>query len=106
MATHVTTPGSGHTEQTEQSTEPSIWIRGLYMLLFIIVARLTELVIGLLMLIQFVLKAATGNTNDNLLTFGDQLSQYLYSIVQFQTFNTEEKPFPFQPWPQGRELSE
>ena len=43
----------------------------------------------------------TGNTNDNLGRFGNQLSQYLYAIVQFQTFNTEDKPFPFGKWPES-----
>jgi len=76
----------------------SIWIRGLYMLLFFVVARLAEFVVEIVAIIQFVLKAATKNTNDNLTKFGHQLSQYLYDIVQFQSFNSEEKPFPFKPW--------
>lgn len=105
MATNVSTPESGNPAQAEPGTEPSIWIRGLYMLLFIIITRLTEAVILLVMLIQFVLKTATGNTNSNLERFGDQLSQYLYEIVQFQTFNTEDKPFPFDQWPQSSKLN-
>ena len=105
MVTDIPTPESDNPEQTVQANEPSIWLRGLYMLLFLIVTRLTELVIGLVMLIQFILKAATGNTNSNLVTFGDQLSQYIYEIVQFQTFNTEDKPFPFSQWPQSSELN-
>jgi len=82
----------------EQVGGSSIWIRGLYMLLFFIIARLAEFVVEIIALIQFVLKAATKNTNENLTKFGHQLSQYLYDIVQFQTFNSEEKPFPFKPW--------
>ena len=105
MATGTSTPDIGNPETAEQASKPSIWIRGLYMLLFIIITRLTEAVIFLVMLIQFVLKAATGNTNNNLEMFGDQLSQYLYAIVQFQTFNTEDKPFPFNTWPQSGELN-
>lgn len=103
MVTNVSANESSH---TELATQPSIWIRGLYMLLFVIVARLTEMVIGVVMLVQFILKAATGNTNGNLVGFGDQLSQYLFAIVRFQTFNTEEKPFPFKPWPQVGAASE
>ena len=103
MATDITTPDSSDTEHTDQVKEPSIWIRGLYMLLFVIITRLTEVIIGLVMFIQFILKAATGNTNKNLVTFGNQLSQYLFAIVQFQTFNTEDKPFPFNQWPQVEE---
>ena len=105
MATNVSTPEFGNPEQAEPTSGPSIWIRGLFMLLFIIITRLTEVVVGLVMLVQFILKAATGNTNSNLEAFGDQLSQYLYAIVQFQTFNTEDKPFPFSSWPKGGELN-
>lgn len=101
MTTHVSTPESGDSAQTEQASGPSIWTRGLYMLLFLIVGRLTEAVVALVMLVQFILKAATGNTNGNLEKFGDQLGQYIYQIVQFQTFNTEEKPFPFKSWPES-----
>lgn len=106
MAAEITAPESEHGEQTVEAKKPSIWIRGIYMLLFLIITRLTELVVAVVMLIQFVLKAATGNINKNLMTFGSQLSKYLFAIVQFQTFNTEEKPFPFDQWPQGDELSE
>ena len=105
MATDVTTPGTGPAEHTKPEGSASIWVRGLYMLLFLIITRLTELLIALVMLIQFIVKAAGGSTNVNLLTFGDQLSRYLYSIIQFQTFNTEEKPFPFKQWPQAEEKS-
>jgi len=105
MTTDATAPEFGKPEQAIQDSGPSIWIRGLYMLLFIIITRLTGVIVGLVMLIQFILKLATGNTNSNLERFGDQLSQYLYEIVQFQTFNTENKPFPFDQWPQGSSLN-
>ncbi|MDH5446936.1 MAG: DUF4389 domain-containing protein [Gammaproteobacteria bacterium] len=101
MATDVSSPEFSDGEHTEQASGPSIWHRALYMVLFAIIFHLVELIIGLVMVVQFVLKAATGKTNENLGRFGDQLSQYLYKIVQFQTFNTEDKPFPFQAWPKG-----
>lgn len=106
MTNQVTTPDPGYTELSEPGKEASIWIRGLYMLLFAVIANITELVIGLVMLVQFILNAATGNTNNNLLAFGDQLSRYIYEIVQFQTFNSEVKPYPFNTWPKAADLSE
>ena len=100
MAANIHTPEADNEEQTNG---PSIWIRALYMLLFALIFHLAEAVIGLVMVVQFILKAATGDTNSNLLNFGEQLSQYLAEIVQFQTFNTEDKPFPFGQWPQANE---
>ena len=43
-------------------------------------------------------------TNDRLLRFGGELSDFLYQIFLYLTFNSEEKPFPFADWP-GREDS-
>ena len=94
------------TGQLEQDKQGSIWVRGLYMLLFAVIAHIAELVIGLVMLVQFILKAFTENTNDNLLSFGNQLGRYVLEIVQFLTFNTEDKPFPFNAWPKAEEPSE
>jgi len=106
MSKQVTTPDPDNTEQPDLDDEASIWVRGLYMLLFGVVAHITELVIGLVMLVQFILKAATDKTNINLLSFGDQLSKYLFEIVQFLTFNSEDKPFPFNSWPKAAEQLE
>jgi len=106
VITNISTPGSRPTDNTDEIKKPSIWIRGLYMLLFIIITRLVEAVIGLVMLIQFILKAASGNINNNLATFGNQLSQYMFAIIQFQTFNSEEKPFPFSEWPKVKQSAE
>jgi hypothetical protein len=100
MTSEVTSSQSKTSD--EQVSGSSIWIRGLYMLLFGLITRLTEVVIGVVMLIQFVLKAATNNTNANLTIFGQQLSQYMYEIIQFQTFNSEDKPFPFRTWPEAK----
>jgi len=100
MTSEVTPSQTNSSE--EQASGSSIWIRGLYMLLFIIIARLAEMVVGLVALIQFILKAATNNTNDNLTKLGQQLSRYMYDIIQFQTFNSEDKPFPFKPWSESQ----
>jgi len=102
MVTQATTTGSEHSgdELVQQS---SIWTRGLYMLLFVLIARITEAVVWIVLLVQFICKAATHHTNENLTKFGQSLSQYLYAIVRFQTFNSEEKPFPFSPWPKEDE---
>jgi flagellar biosynthesis protein FlhB len=99
-------------EQPQQAPEPeqdekaSIWVRGLYMLLFAVIAHIAELVIALVMLVQFILKSATDKTNDNLLSFGDQMGKYVLEIVRFLTFNTEEKPFPFNSWPKAEDAGE
>lgn len=100
--TSEVTSSSESNARDEQAGGSSIWVRGLYMLLFVIIARLAELLVGLVALVQFILKAASNSTNENLTRFGQQLSQYMYDIIQFQTFNSEEKPFPFSSWPEAK----
>ena len=95
----------GELAEDQPAAEPNraaIWVRGLYMLLFLLITRVTELIVGVVILIQFLIKLISGKTNGHLLDFGAQLSEYLYSIVQFQTFNSEKKPFPFDSWPSGK----
>jgi hypothetical protein len=49
--------------------------------------------------IQFGFVLITGDRNQKLLDFGASLSKFIYQILQFVTFNSEDKPFPFSDWP-------
>ncbi len=81
--------------------EPSIWIRGLYMLLFAILYGLAEVVLFAVVIFQFILKLITGEVNERLLKLGQSLATYIYQIVQFLNFNSEEQPYPFNAWPKA-----
>ncbi len=48
---------------------------------------------------QFLASLFTGQPNDQLTRFGRNLARYLQQIIVYMTFATEEKPFPFTPWP-------
>ena len=76
-----------------------IWIRALYMLLFAIAYSFAEAIIVLLAIFQFFAMLITGQVNELLLRFGKNLSVFMFDILEFQTFNSEIKPFPFSPWP-------
>lgn len=79
----------------------STWMRGLYMLLYIIFSRIAELVLCGIIVFQFLLKLFTGETNERLLKLGQGLSTYVYQTFQYLTFNTEYQPYPFGAWPKG-----
>lgn len=85
----------------ESLTATETWIRGLYMILFAFIYSLAEVVVVAVVVFQFLWMLITRTTNERLLEFSDDLSVFIYQILQFVTFNTEEKPFPFAPWPYG-----
>ncbi|MBU1691666.1 MAG: DUF4389 domain-containing protein [Gammaproteobacteria bacterium] len=83
----------------ETSTENNIWLRGVFMILFGILYSLVGTVLFVVAVLQFVLVLVGSAPNTRLLTFSHSLGSYVQQIVNFQSFNTEEKPFPFNDWP-------
>jgi hypothetical protein len=77
------------------------WIRGLFMLLFMFVWGLAEVVAGGVIVIQFAWLLVKGRVNDRLRDFSQSLATYCYQIALFLMLNTEDKPFPFMDWPEG-----
>jgi Domain of unknown function (DUF4389) len=80
-------------------TRRGTWLRALYMLLFAVIYNVTEIVLAAVVLLQFFLVLLLGESNQRLLAFGKGLSTYVYQIFLFLTYNSEEIPFPFNPWP-------
>ena len=81
--------------------QQSTWIRGLYMVLFSIFYTIADFVLFAVVVFQFILKLFTGDTNDRLRKLGLSISTYIYEILQFLTFNSEQHPYPFGTWPKG-----
>ena len=79
--------------------DTSTWKRILFMIAFAIAYNAAEVVLIVIVIAQLGFKLLTGNTNEQLITFGNQLSQYVFAIFKYLTFNTEERPFPFSSWP-------
>lgn len=77
----------------------SIWERAVYTVLLWIAYAVAETILTLLVIFQFLCALITGRANDTLHRFGNNLSHYVYQILQFVTFNTEVIPFPFSDWP-------
>ena len=85
----------------ENLKQQSTWLRGLYMLMFALFYSIAEFVLFAVVFIQFLFKLFTGKTNLRLLKLGQALATYIYLIVQFLTFNSEYKSYPFGAWPNG-----
>ncbi len=77
------------------------WMRGLYMLLFAVLYCVAEVVLTVVVLFQFGSRLITGGVNDRLLEFSEALASYIYQIVRFLCFNSDEHPYPLGAWPQA-----
>jgi len=75
------------------------WVRFAYMALFTVLLLAARLVISILVIVQFVLVLFSGKDNENLRNLGQGLGKWVYQTIMFLTFNTENKPFPFDEWP-------
>lgn len=81
--------------------ERKTWLRGLYMLLFLVFYSVAKVIIFAVIAFQFVLTLLTGQTNERLIKLGQSLCTYVYQILSFLTFNSNQHPYPFAPWPKG-----
>ncbi len=84
----------------------STWKRLFFMLVFGIIGELLRLLLWAVIILQVVSTLLTGKANENILSFGKNLSLYSYHILLFVTFNTETLPFPFSDRTATTELQE
>ena len=89
------------TDQPTGGVDPrqAIWIRALFMILFIVIYYVVEWLVVAVAVFQFVVVVVTGKQNPQLAAFGDGLSRFIYQVARFLTFGTEDRPFPFSDWP-------
>lgn len=81
----------------EESGEKAQLIRLLYMLLYGFVLYLTMSVLAIVVIVQFVFALFSGSANASIRNFSKDLGRFIQQIVLFLTYNTEIKPFPFNP---------
>ena len=80
-------------------TSGETWLRGIFMLLFVLIYSVTEVIVFVVVFLQFLFVLFTGDKNIRLREFGDGLSIFIYQIMSYWTYNTEERPFHFAQWP-------
>ncbi len=107
-------PPADHVSVEEaESTSPNIeenlkskstWLRLVFMIVFALLANVAMFVTSIVVVLGFLWVLFTGETNQHLRRAGRGLSSYLYQIVRYLTYNTDDKPFPFgAEWPSSNE---
>lgn len=76
-----------------------IWMRGLFMLLLLFAFGIAHALLWVTAVVQFLWLFFAGQSNGFLVRFGASLAIWLAQAAQFVTCASEEKPFPWSPWP-------
>jgi hypothetical protein len=85
---------------SENIKSRTIWWRLFFMLVIAFIWGVSRFVIGVVVMVQFFWVLFTGDTNADLKKFGHQLALYSLQVIEYLTFNTEDRPFPFDlKWP-------
>ncbi len=78
-----------------------VWMRILYMLLFVVVYSVVEVIVIAATVFQLGFVLVSGDRNARLQNFNESLSRYVYDVLRFIMFVSDSKPFPFTDWHSG-----
>jgi hypothetical protein len=75
------------------------WLRFVYLVVFGIAFYLSILLTFAASVFQFLAKLFSGAAFAGVAEFGDNLAAYQGQVTRYLTFASDEKPFPFAPFP-------
>ncbi|MEK9945237.1 MAG: DUF4389 domain-containing protein [Alphaproteobacteria bacterium] len=90
------------TEIAGNLTNPEVWIRLIFMLLYAVAFYIGIWIGAAVALIQLAFKLISGKSVPRLAEFGTNLGTYLSQILAFETFGSERRPWPLSPFPAAR----
>ena len=82
----------------DKPSTSDVWMRGLFMLLFMIGFAVGQWLLNLLAVVQFLWLLFAREPNQLIAGFGNSLAIWLAEIGRFLTCATDDKPFPWRPW--------
>ena len=74
------------------------WIRILYMAIFAVFWSIAFIVVRIIIIFQIILFLLQRETNERARLFSAKLNRYVYDILQYLTFNSDNHVFPFVDW--------
>lgn len=80
----------------------SLWSRALLMLVMAFAFQLAVSLLAVVAIAQLILTIAGDKPNERLKSFGRMLGKYLRQVAEYETFASDEAPFPFSDWPASK----
>ena len=84
---------------SERRDRRPVWIRGAFMVFFLIAFGIAQGLLALTAVVQFLSLLIAGRPNAFLTGFGRSLGLWLGQTARFQSVASEDRPFPWAPWP-------
>ena len=86
----------------ENLKSKATWTRLLFMVICYILVSIASFVGTFVVVLGFLWVLFTGEVNRQIQQVGQSLAAYIYEIIRYLTFNTDERPFPLGgEWPSG-----
>ncbi|TYL47733.1 DUF4389 domain-containing protein [Marinomonas sp. IMCC 4694] len=80
--------------------DQGFWFRMIFMLLYWVILNIAVTVFGFLLVLVSLIKLGSKHEPHTLSVWLKKMSGFIKQIFSFLSYETQEKPFPFQPWPQ------
>ena len=84
---------------TENIKEPSIWVNFFLKVIYLIFLNFIIPFLGFITLLQLLFSLGSKKPNKNLISFSKKISIYIYQIINFITYSSDERPWPFNTFP-------
>ena len=89
-------------ELKENLAKQSKWLRLLWMVAFSFIYYVAIGILWLIVVTQFLFSLFTNNPNENILKLSNGFRNYMVQILDFITYQSDEKPFPFSDFPKSK----
>ncbi|ETX11551.1 lipase [Marinomonas ushuaiensis DSM 15871] len=81
-------------------SDQGFWFRLIFMVLYWLVLNVAITVFGILVILVSLMKLGSRHEPMTLIVWLKSVTAFIKQIFSFLSFAEEEKPFPFQSWPQ------
>tara|TARA_A100001011_G_scaffold231584_2_gene239607 strand:+ start:2924 stop:3247 length:324 start_codon:yes stop_codon:yes gene_type:complete len=86
---------------TENIKEPSIWVNFFLKIFYLVFLNFIVPFLGFITLLQLLFSIGSKKPNENLVTFSKKISSYIYQIINFITYSSDQRPWPFNSFPES-----
>jgi len=100
---HAFVDDPGNDKPIEENLKSkATWTRLLFMVISYILISIASFVGTFVVVLGFLWLLITGEVNQQIRQVGQSIAAYVYEIVRYLTFNTDQRPFPLGgDWPSG-----